>query len=100
MWTEWTRKLESHGNKFGLEPLYKVIALKKLTVGRAKEHFDIWEAEHKHESDCGFIKCLDKVREYSRKAKLDSTATYKNNDDDMDTGHVKKQDDIKKKNEK
>ena len=43
-WAECNIKLESHGNQFGLAPLYKVIALKKLMVGRAKEHFDLWEA--------------------------------------------------------
>ena len=69
-------------------------------VRRAKGQFDIWEAEHKHESDCGFVKLLDKVREYSRKAELESTATDNNNDDDMDTGHVKKQEEIKKHKEK
>ena len=50
-WTESNRKLESHGNQFGLAPLYKVIALKQMMVGRAKEHFDLWEADHKHEAD-------------------------------------------------
>ena len=39
-WTESNRKLEYHGSQFGLAPLYKVIALNKLMVGRAKEHFD------------------------------------------------------------
>ena len=76
-WADCNRKLEAHGNQFGLAPLYKVIALKKLMVGRAKEHFDIWEAEHKQDADCGFARILDKVRDYSRKAKLESSASDK-----------------------
>ena len=90
-WTESNRKLESHGNQFGLALLYKVIALKKLMVGRAKEHFDLWEADHKHEADCGFSKMLDKVRECSRKAKLEPSASDKTNDpDDGDMGSIKR----------
>ena len=91
-WTESNRKLESHGSQFGLAPLYKVIALKKLMVGRAKEHFDLWEAEHKQDADCGFAKILDKIRDYSCNAKLESSAFDKqNNDDAMDTGNVRRQ---------
>ena len=91
-WSESNRKLESHGSQFGLAPLYKVIALKKLMVGRAKEHFDLWEAEHKQEPDCGFAKILDKVRDYSRKAKLESSATdKKNSEDDVEMNSIRKQ---------
>ena len=61
-------------------------------VGRAKEHFDSWEAEHKQDADCGFGKIIDKVRDYSRKAKLESSASDKrNNDDDVDMNSIKKQ---------
>ena len=80
-------------------PLYKVIALKKMMVGRPKGHFDLWEAQHKQAADCGFATILDKVRGYSRKAKLESSATDKKNDDDMDTGNIskKKQKEAKEK---
>ena len=60
-------------------------------VGKAKEYFDIWEAEFKEEGgDRGFGKILDKVGDYPRKAKLESNTMNKHNDDDMDTGEVKK----------
>ena len=91
------QKAIAHGPQFGLAPLYKVIALKKLMVGRAKEHFDLWEAEHKQEPDCGFARILDKVRDFSRKARLESSATDKKNDDDVDMGEVKKKEEIRKK---
>ena len=74
-----------------------MIALQKLMVGRAKEHFDLWEAEHKQDADCGFSKMLDKVRDYSRKAKLESSASDKKNDDDVDMNSIKKQKAIKEK---
>ena len=67
-------------------------------VGRATEHFDLWEAEHKQDADCGFAKVLDQVRDYSRKAKLASSASDKrNNDDDVDMNQIKQQKDIKEK---
>ena len=59
-WIERIRKLESHGQEYALAPLYKVIALKKIMIGKAKEYFDIWEADHKEEGgDRGFGKILD-----------------------------------------
>ena len=90
--TESNRKLEPHGSQFVLAPLYKVIALQKLMVGRAKEHFDLWETEHKQDADCGFAKNLDKVRDYSRKAKLESSATDKKINDpyDVDMNSIKR----------
>ena len=85
-----TSKLDSHGSDYRLAPMYKVIAFNKLLVGRAKEHFDLWEAEHKHESDCGITTILCKIRYYSINANLESSASEKKNDDDMDTGSINK----------
>ena len=74
-WIERVRRLEAHGEKYVLPPLYKVTALRLLMVGKAKEHFEIWEADHKSELDGGFSNILNKIRDYARKKKLDAVAT-------------------------
>ena len=94
--TERNIKLESHGNQSGLAPPYKVIALQEFMAGKAKAHFVLWEAEHKHEDDCGFSKILDKVHEYSRKAKFESTAADQKGQTDMDCNTTKMKEDINK----
>ena len=38
-----------------------------------------------------FANILDNLREYSRKAKLESNAAYANSNDDMDCGNIKRQ---------
>ncbi len=40
------RRLDAHGEEFKLPPLYKFNALKMLMTGKAKESFDLWEADH------------------------------------------------------
>ncbi len=70
-WTESNRQLESHGSQFGLAPLYKVIALMKIMVGRAKKHCDLWEADNKHEADCGICKMLETFWNIPEQAKLE-----------------------------
>ena len=88
---ERNRKLDSHGTQYGMSNLYKLIALKKFMVGRAKEYFDIWEAGHKHEDDCGHSKILDKGEYWSKKATLESNAAADiKDDDDVDMGEESK----------
>ena len=71
---ERVRRLESHGTKYALPPLYKVTAMKLLMVGRAKENYEIWEADHKDDADGGFANISETVTDYARKKKLDSVA--------------------------
>ena len=73
-WVERVRRLEGHGTKHARPPLYKVTAMKLLMVGRAKENYEIWEADHKDDADGGFAKIQGTVKDYARKKKLDSAA--------------------------
>ena len=70
MWVERNRKLAPNGKQYGLAPLHKAIALTKIMVGRSKGYFDIWEADHTQDEDCGFNQTLGKVRDYPRKPTL------------------------------
>ena len=74
IWVERVRRLEAHGPKYFLAPLFKVTAMKLMMVGKAKEHFEIWEADHKSEDDGGYSKIPETVRDYARRKKLDSSA--------------------------
>ena len=38
-WVEIVRRLEAHGSKYALPPLYKVTAMKLMMVGRAKAKY-------------------------------------------------------------
>jgi len=89
-WIERVRRLESHGTKYALPPLYKVTAMKLMMVGRAKENYEIWEADHKDDPDGGYAKILEKVKDYARKKKLDSVAkkSESTGGDPMDLGKV------------
>ena len=61
-WVERVRRLEAHVIKYALPALYKVTALRLMMVGKAKEHFEIWEAEHESDDDGGFNEILNKIR--------------------------------------
>ena len=58
-WVERVRRLEAHGSKYALPPLYKVTAMKLLMVGRAKENYEIWEADRKYDADGGYSQILE-----------------------------------------
>ena len=45
MWQDKMRRLEAHVDEFKLAPVFKTNALRTLTIGKAKEYFDLWEAE-------------------------------------------------------
>ena len=86
-WIERHRTLGSHGPPYGLAPLYKVIALNKLMVGRAKEYFHLWQSGHKPDHDAGYSNILETLRERPIEAKLKSNAGSNNNGDvDIDSG--------------
>ncbi len=40
------RRLAAHGEEFKLAPLFRINALRMLMTGKAKEYFDLWEADH------------------------------------------------------
>ena len=62
-----------------------------MMVGRAKDHFERWQADEYGETDTGFRNILNKVKDYARRRKLDSSA--KGQDvRDMDIGDVGEKD--------
>ena len=56
-------------------------------VGKAREHFEIWEAEHREDDDGGYQLILDKIKDYARRKKLDHSAV-RSGSNDMDVGEV------------
>ncbi len=58
--------------------MYKVNALRMLMTGKAKEHFDLWEADRDN-TDLAkpYEELLTKVKDYSTKKKLDSSEKEK-----------------------
>jgi hypothetical protein len=84
-WVERVRRFEAHGLKYALPALFKVTALRLMMVGRAKELFEIREAEHDTDEYGGFNDILNNVRDYARKEKLDHNVSKK---DDMDCNQV------------
>ncbi len=74
-WQNKMRRLEARGGEFKFAPLFKVHALRMLMTGKAKEHFDLWEADHDStnvKQTCEEL--LSKVKDYARRRKLDTTA--------------------------
>ena len=88
IWLERVRRLEAHGDKYILPTLYKVAALRQLVVGKAKEHYELWEQDHKLDDDGGYQEILEKVEDYARKKRLDHNA--QKNKSDMDVDQVDK----------
>ena len=73
-WCEGIRRLEGHGPRYVLAPLYKVTALRMMMVGRARDHFEIWQDESGDNDDEGFRRLLGRVRDYARRRTLDHSA--------------------------
>ena len=44
-WEDKCKRLTGCGEKHKLPPVYKIVALRSLTIGKARDHFDRWEAE-------------------------------------------------------
>ena len=81
--------MEAHGEEFKLAPLYKINALRMLMTGKAKEYFDLWEADHDPTNAAKtYEELLNKVKDYARRRKLDSSAKEKieQRGDPMDVG--------------
>ena len=89
MWQDNMRRLETQGDEFKLAPVFKINALRILVAGKAQEYFGLWEADrdttHLAKS---YEELLTKVKDYSRRRKLDSSAKEKmqHGGDPMDVG--------------
>ncbi len=70
-----SRILEGHGEEFKLAPLFKISALRMLMTGKAKKYFDLWEACHDPtNAKKTYEELLNKVAEYARRRKLDTSS--------------------------
>ena len=69
------RRLKAHGDEYKLATVFKINTLPMLMTGKAKEYFDIWEAD-RDPTDSGknYEDLLAKVKDYARRRKLDSSA--------------------------
>ncbi len=74
-----------------MAPVFKTNALRMLMAGRAKAYFDLREADLDHTDAVTFYEKLwNKVKDYARQKKLDSSAQEKmqHGGDPMDVGAV------------
>ncbi len=75
-----------------MAPVFKINALRMLMTGKAKEHFDLWEGD-RYTTDAlkSHEELLNKVKDYARRRKLDTTAQNNTQDggDPMDVGAVR-----------
>jgi hypothetical protein len=79
MWQDKMRRLKAHGDEvFKMAPVHKVSAFRMLMTSKAKEYFDQWEADRDNTDPAKlYEELLTKVKDYSRKRKLDSSAKEK-----------------------
>ncbi len=72
------RRLEAHGKEHKLEPVFKIIVSRMLMTGKAKEYFDLWEADRDTaDAAKSYEELLAKIKDYSRRRKLDSSVKEK-----------------------
>ena len=76
------RKLEEINSEYALNDVFKRTALKSLMVGKAKDHYEIWEGENK-----AFDTLRDKCKEYAAKRRLEAN-NRKGANDPMDVDNV------------
>jgi hypothetical protein len=78
MWQDKMRRLEAHGEEYKLAPVFKINTLRMLMIGQAKEYFHFWEADRDPTDAAKTYEGLsNKVKDYARRRKLDSTAKEK-----------------------
>ncbi len=85
------RRLEAHGEEYKLAPAFKINTLRMLMTGKAKEYFDVWEADRDAVGAAkSYEELLAKVKDYSRWRKLDISvkAKMQHGGDPMDVGAV------------
>jgi len=90
LWEERINRLEAHGDEYKLSSLYKVTALRQLMVGKAIDHFEIWQASIKPENDQGFRELIGKVKDFARRKRLDQAVL--SGKAPMDIGQAKVED--------
>ncbi len=67
------RRLEADGDELKLAPIFKISALRMLTTGKAKEHFDLWELDRDTADPAkAYQQLLGKVQNYSRRSQMDN----------------------------
>ncbi len=55
--------------------MFKINALRMLMTSKAKEYFDLWEADHDPtNAKKTYEEVLNKVKDYARRRKLDTNA--------------------------
>ncbi len=70
MWQDKMRRLEAHGKEFKLAPVYKIIVLRMLMIGKAKGCFDLREADcDTTDAAKSYGELVSKVKDYSRRNK-------------------------------
>ena len=69
LWEERCNRLARHGPDYEMANIFKKVALKKILVGKARENYELWEAER-----LSFDELLKKVKEHARAKKLDKDA--------------------------
>ena len=85
-WEDKCKRLMGYGEKYKLPPVYKIVALRTLTIGKTRDHFDQWEAEDKGvDEDATFENLVNKVKDYARKKKIDGRGSA------MEVGAVDKE---------
>ncbi len=78
MWQDKMRRLVAHGEEYELAPVFKIHALRMLMIGKANECFDLWEADRDPTDEAKTYEELsNRVKDYVRRRKLDSSATEK-----------------------
>jgi hypothetical protein len=70
-WEMRLTRLAAHGKEYELNAMFKIIALRSLTTGRAREYFEMWESEVSKD-EIGYGKLRDKIKEYSKRKQLES----------------------------
>ena len=61
--------------EYELVPVFKINALRMLMTGKAKEYFDLWEADRDFtEAAKSYEELLNKAKDYARRRKLDASA--------------------------
>jgi len=87
-WEDKCKRLTVCGESTNSPPVYKIVALRSLTIGKARDHFDHWEDEDTSlNEDEQFENLLNKVKDYARKKKLDGRGSA------MEVGAVEKEED-------
>ncbi len=70
--------MEAHADEFKLAPIFKISTLRMFMAGQARGYFDLWDADlDTTDLAKSYEELLTKVKDYSRKRKLDSTAKEK-----------------------